>query len=51
MSEPKFNIGAWKHYNSFDEDCYCHLCNQMQEWIYWKLDNRNLLLKEGESEQ
>lgn len=25
----KFNIGDWKHYNSFDEDCGCDSCGKL----------------------
>jgi len=32
----KFNIGAWKHYNSFDENCMCHLCNEHETWMFSK---------------
>lgn len=30
----KFPIGAYRHYNSFDEDCNCHLCNEWQDYLY-----------------
>jgi len=32
----RFPIGAWKHYNSFDEECICELCNKMHEWEVYK---------------
>jgi hypothetical protein len=32
----RFPIGAYRHYNSFDADCNCHLCNQYYEWKAWK---------------
>ena len=32
----RFPIGAWRHYNSFDEDCQCDLCDEYQTWRHNK---------------
>lgn len=38
----KFNIGDWKHYTSFDEDCGCDRCDRYSSWLHQQREERRL---------